>query len=149
VAFAALLLLVRLLSRSQRWAAWLVALLGLLWSLLCGALGVVLLLAWVATKHVFWAQNENLLLLSPLSLALVVLVPAALLAGRAVRRTRVVAGIVAGMGLLALALSLMAGGQPNREIVALILPGHLALAVALFMHVPRRVRAAPAPKNTE
>jgi len=110
-------------------------------------LGLALLLAWVATKHVFWAQNENLLLLSPLSLLLVVLVPAALLAGRAVGRTRVVAGIVAALGLLALVLSLMPGGQPNRDIVALILPMHLAVAAALFMHVPRRIRAKPAPKG--
>jgi hypothetical protein len=144
---AALFMFFRLLSRSQRWAVWVVGILGMLWSLVCGALGVILLLAWVATKHVFWAQNENLLLLSPVSLALVILVPAALLAGRAVRRTRIVAVIVAATGLIALVLTLTPGGQPNREIVALILPMHLALVAALFFHVPRRIRATPAPKE--
>jgi hypothetical protein len=145
VGLAALLMLFRLLSRSQRWATWVVALLGMAWSLLCGTLGVVLLLAWVATKHVFWAQNENLLLLSPISLAVVILVPAALLAGRAVRRARIVVGIVAALGVVALVLSLMPGTQPTREIVALVLPTHLALAAALFFHVPRRLKAKPAP----
>ena len=147
LAAAVVLLLFRSLPRSQRWATWIVGILGMVWSLLCGALGVVLLLAWVATKHVFWAQNENLLLLSPLSLLLVVLVPLALLAGRAVGRTRLVAGIVAGLGLLALALALLPGGQPNLDIAALILPRHLALAAALFLYLPRQARAKRAPKG--
>lgn len=142
---AALFMLFRLLSRSQRWATWIVALLGALWSLLCGTLGVILLLAWLATKHVFWARNENLLLLSPVSLALVILVPAALLAGRAVRRTRIAATVVAALGVVAMVLALIPDTQPTRQIVALILPMHLALAAALYFHVPRRVRATPAP----
>jgi hypothetical protein len=147
LALAAVLAILRLLMRSHRWAAWLVALVGLLWSLLCGALGVVLLLAWLATKHAFWAQNENLLLLSPLSLALVVFVPAAVLAGRAVRRARVLATVVAVVGLVALALSLAGGGQPTREVVALFLPMHLALALVFILDMPRRVKAAPAPRG--
>ena len=147
LAAAVVLLLFRSLPRSQRWATWIVGILGMVWSLLCGTLGLALLLAWVATKHVFWAQNENLLLLSPLSLLLVVLVPLALLAGRAVGRTRLVAGIVAGLGLLALALALLPGGQPNLDIVALFLPMHLALAAALFLYLPRQARAKRAPKG--
>ena len=147
LALAAILLLLRLLMRGQRWAAWILALLGIVWSLVCGTLGFVLLLAWLATKHVFWAWNENLLLLSPLSLLLVILVPAALLAGRAVRRARVVAGIVVGMAIAALALSMTPAGQPNLEIVALILPVHVALAFALFLYLPRRSKPTPAPKR--
>lgn len=147
VAFAAILLLLRLLMRGQRWAAWLLALLGLVWSLVCGTLGVVLVLAWLATKHVFWAWNENLLLLSPLSLLLVILIPAALLAGRALRRARVVAGIVVAMGIAALALSMTPAGQPNLEIVALALPVHVALAFALFLYLPRRSTPASARKG--
>jgi hypothetical protein len=147
VAFAAILLLLRLLMRGQRWAAWILAVLGMLWSLICGVLGFVLLLAWLATKHVFWAWNENLLLLSPLSLLLVILIPAALLAGRAVRRARVVGGIVVGMAIVALALSMTPAGQPNLEIVALILPVHVALAFALFLYLPRRSKPTPATKG--
>jgi hypothetical protein len=144
---AAIVVLLRLLMRSQRWAAWLLALFGMTWSLLCGALGVALLLAWFATKHAFWAQNENLLLLSPVSLALVVLVPAALLAGRAVRRARVLASLVAVMGLAALVLSLRPEGQPIGAIVALFLPTHVVLAWALFLYLPRRTEPKPAPKG--
>jgi hypothetical protein len=143
LSLAAIVMLLSLLVRSQRWAAWLLALLGMTWSLLCGTLGVVLLLAWLATKHVFWAWNENLLLLSPLSLVLVVLVPAALLAGRAVRRARVVGIVVALMAVAALWLTMTPAGQPNRAIVALFLPAHVALAVALFL-ARRRVEPAPA-----
>jgi hypothetical protein len=144
---AAVVVLLRLLMRLQRWAAWLLALYGLAWSLLCGTLGAVLVFAWLATKHVFWVQNENVLLLSPLSLALVVLLPAALLAGRAVRRARIVGALVAAMGLVALALSFVPGTQPNRELVALFLPTHLALAWALFLHLPRRIiEPKPVPK---
>src|SRR5258705_9485857 len=117
------------------------------WSLLCGTLGVVLLLAWFATKHVFWAQNENLLLFSPLSLALVALVPSAVLAGRAVRRARVIGALVAAMALGALVLSQMPGGQPIRDVVALALPMHLSLAWALFLYLPRRSEPKPAPKR--
>ena len=144
---AALFLLFRLPARSRRWARWVAAILGLFWSLICGTLGLILVLAWVATRHVFWAQNENLLLLSPLSLVLVILVPLALLAGRAVQRTRVVVAIVVGTALIALGLSMTPGGQPTREIVALFLPMHLALAAGLFFDVPRRIRAKPAPKG--
>jgi hypothetical protein len=140
VLLALVMIFLRLLMRSHRWAAWVLALLGMLWSLVCGLLGVALLLAWTATKHAFWARNDNLLLLSPLSLALVILVPAAMLAGRAVRRTRVIAAIVTGMALFALVRTLLPGGQPNREIVALFLPVHLALAFALFLYLPRRAK---------
>jgi hypothetical protein len=123
------------------------ALLGMTWSLVCGLLGMALLLAWTATKHAFWARNDNILLLSPLSLALVILVPAAMLAGRGVRRARVIGAIVAGMGLFALVRALSPGGQPNLEVVALVLPVHLALAFALLLHLPRRAKPAPAPKG--
>jgi len=147
VLLAAVIVLLRLLMRSHRWAAWMLALLGMTWSLVCGLLGVALLLAWTATKHAFWARNDNVLLLSPLSLALVILVPAAMLAGRGVRRARVMGAIVAGMGLFALVRALSPGGQPNLEVVALVLPVHLALAFSLFLHLPRRAKPTPAPKE--
>ncbi len=132
-----------LLMRAHRWAAWLVALFGAGWSLLCGVLGLVLLLAWVATKHAFWAENENLLVLSPLALALVVLLPAALLAGRAVRRARIVGVSIAVMGLCALGLTLAPGGAVLRPVVALFLPMNVALAWVLLRASPRAVAASP------
>src|SRR5690606_27748305 len=53
------------------------ALLGGLWSLLAGVGGVVLAGLWALTDHEAAYRNENLFQLNPLSLALVVLVPAA------------------------------------------------------------------------
>ena len=143
VLLAAVVVVLGLLMRAQRWAAWMVALLGAGWSLLCGTLGVVLLLAWVATKHAFWAQNENLLLLSPIALALVVLLPAALLAGRAVRRARVVGTVIVLMGLGALALAFAPGGGVLRPVVALFLPMNVALAWVLWRATPRGVTSSP------
>ena len=144
VSLAALVALLAYLMRSQRWAAWLFALLGMAWSLLCGVLGVVLLLAWLATKHDFWARNENLLVLSPLSLLLLFFIPTAVLVGRSVRRARIVGCLVAAMALAALALSLAPGGQQSRAVVMLLFPTHLALALALLLSLSRRDQPKPA-----
>ncbi|MEO5817296.1 MAG: DUF4105 domain-containing protein [Gemmatimonadaceae bacterium] len=133
LALAALVVFLRIMMVSRRSAAWGLALFGSVWSLLGGLIGVILLLAWVATKHVFWAYNENVLLLSPMSLLLIVLIPAALLRGKAERATRMIAAFTAGMGLIALVLALVPGGETNGALVALILPVHLALAWALAL----------------
>jgi hypothetical protein len=146
LAFAAFILVLGFFMRTQRWAAWVFALLGMTWSLLCGILGVVLLLAWVATKHDFWARNENLLVLSPLSLLLVFFIPTAVLVGRSVRRARVVGFVIAAMSLAAFALSVTPGGQESPEIVLLLLPAHLALALTLLLFLTRRDEPRPARK---
>lgn len=137
---AVLVVFLRVMMLSRRTAAWGLALLGSAWSLLCGMLGIILLLAWTATKHVFWAWNENLLLLTPLSLALVMLIPAAILSRRHERAARMLAAVVAGIGLMALLLALLPGGQENLAIVAMLLPVHLAIAWALAL--PRAAVAA-------
>ena len=141
---AVLAFVLRVLGRSNRGALWGLVLLGMLWSLLCGVIGVLLLYMWGFTRHVFWGWNENLLLLSPLSLALLILLPAVLLRGRAVRAGRVTSGIIALLGVVALALAMIPGGQSNLAIVALALPLHLALAWALSLPVP----APPARQDT-
>lgn len=137
---AVLVVVLRVMMLSRRSAAWGLALLGSAWSLLCGMLGVILLLAWTATRHVFWAWNENLLLLTPLSLVLMMLIPAAVLSRRRERAARMTAAVIAGLSLVALLLSLLPGGQENLAIVAMLLPVHLAIAWALAL--PRA--AAPA-----
>ena len=137
VVLAALVIGLRVMSISRRSAAWGLALFGAAWWLVWGIIGVLVAYAWGFTRHVFWASNENLLLLSPLCLLLVVLTPAALLRGRAGGVTRAVAFLVAVLGLVAAALALTPGGQRSGEIVALLLPVHLALAWAVL--APRRV----------
>ena len=146
IVLAAMVAGLRIMSISRRGAAWGLAVFAMVWSLLCGTVGVILILAWTATLHVFWAWNENLLQLSPLSLALVVLIPMALLARRAERATRLTALVVlaiAGVGAL---LALIPGGQENRAIVALLLPVHLAIAWALALPTPVAAPKGRAPR---
>jgi hypothetical protein len=131
--FALLVVGLRVMTVSRRGAAWGLALFAAGWYLLCGVLGILVGLAWVATRHVFWAGNEHLLLLTPLCLALVVLAPMALLRHRAERAARLAAMLVAGLGLVALVLAVMPGGQDSVAIVVLLLPVHLALAWALAL----------------
>ncbi|HEX7979758.1 MAG TPA: DUF4105 domain-containing protein [Gemmatimonadaceae bacterium] len=131
VVLAATLAVIRIMAMSRRGAAWGFALVACVWSLLCGVIGVIIVLAWTMTRHVFWAWNENLLQLSPLSLALVVLIPLALLRGRATRAARVVAVAVLVMSAFGLVLAVMPGGQENRAIVAMFFPVHLVLAWAI------------------
>ena len=90
---------------------------------LCGLIGVILVLAWTATRHIFWAANENLFLFTPLSLRSWCCCRWRCCAARR-RVARAVAIAVAGCGLLAL----MPGGQENRAVVVMFLPVHLAIA---------------------
>ena len=138
ILLAALVIGLRVMMVSRRSAAWGLALFGGAWSLLSGVLGVVLILAWTATKHVFWAWNENLLLFTPISLLLVVLIPASILSARYERGARMTAAVVAALGILAFLLAVIPGGQENGAIVAVFLPVHLAFAWALALP---RVRA--------
>jgi hypothetical protein len=133
---AALAVVLRVLGRSNRGALWGLALLGMLWSLIGGLVGLLLIYMWAFTRHVFWAWNENLLLLSPFALALVIVLPAALLRSRGVREARVISRLDAVLGVVALFMSLVPGGQANLAIVALVLPMQLALAWGLSLPLP-------------
>jgi hypothetical protein len=128
---AALVAGIRVMAVSRRGAVWGLALVTTTWSLLCGAVGVILVLAWTATRHIFWAWNENLFVVSPLSLVLMVLLPAALLRQRGMRAARLVSLAVVALGAVGLLLALIPGGQESRAIVALFLPVHLAVAWSL------------------
>jgi hypothetical protein len=141
VVLALVIVMLRILARRNRGAAWILALLGMAWALLCGGLGVIILLAWFTTKHVFWAYNENVLLLSPLWIPLIVLIPAALLSSRGVGKARGLLWINVALGIGALVLSLQPGGQDTDAIVALLLPAHVAFAWALSLTLP-----PPAPR---
>ena len=139
VVLAALVAGIRVMAVSRRGAVWGLALAASVWSLVCGLIGVILVLAWTATRHIFWAWNENLLVVSPLSLLLVVLLPMALLRRRAERVARAVAIAVVVLGLIGLVLALLPGGQENRAVVAMFLPVHLAIAWSVL----RPALAAP------
>lgn len=107
--------------------------LGTAWSLVAGCLGLLLLGLWFLTDHWSSANNENALLLTPLSLVLAVLLPLAL-GGRsgAVRPATRVATAVAALAALALALKVLPGfHQSNIEMIGLILPVHAGLLLGL------------------
>jgi len=107
--------------------------LGCTWSFTAGLLGALLLALWFLTDHVTSRNNENVLLLTPLSLVLVVLLPGAL-KGRtaAVRAAVKVASVVAGLALLALLIKVLPWfHQYNLELIALILPLHAGLLLGL------------------
>jgi hypothetical protein len=120
-------------ARESRGARRWFAVLGTAWSFLAGLLGLLLLGLWFLTDHWSSRNNENVLLLTPVSLALVILLPLAL-KGRAgaVRAATRVTTVVAALALLALALKVLPWfRQSNLEMILLILPVHAGLMMGL------------------
>lgn len=119
--------------RAVRTAArWLAGLLGSLWGLVAGLLGLVLLALWTLTDHEFGWNNENLLQVNPLALALVVLVPLAIARGGGPRTTRW-AGLLVGLSLFGLLLNpLPVTRQANLAVIALALPVHVAVFYSMW-----------------
>ncbi len=150
VVMGALLALLAVGSKRRRASRYGFVLLASVWSMISGFGGVVLLGLWALTDHTAAYANENLFQLNPLSLALLVLVPA--LAYGVVRGQRVtvaLAAAVAGISLLGLLLKLLPWfGQVNYEVIALMLPVHLALAWSLYAisrHSPAFEASPPRP----
>ncbi len=136
----AIVLLTSLATRGARWARAGVATVAVGWSVLCGFLGILLLFAWIFTSHVVMRGNQNVLLFTPLSLALAVVLPFAFGRARAARAARRLAGTIAVLAWLALALHLFpTRAQSNLDIIMLALPIHLAVAWALTV-LPLRAR---------
>ena len=122
---------------ARRWFA----VLGSAWSFLAGFLGLLLLGLWFLTDHWSSRNNENVLLLTPISLALVVLIP---LASGVVpvpsRDALTVASVVAGLAVLALVIKVLPWfHQHNLELIGLILPVHCRAPLGS----PARHRARP------
>lgn len=105
--------------------------LGGLWGLIAGAGGLLLLYLWFGTDHLVTRQNEDALLLTPLSLGLAVLIPALARKRSWARRAAPrLAWVIAGCAALALVLKLVpALSQPNAGAIALLLPIHIGLAI--------------------
>ena len=105
------------------------ATLATIWTALNGILGVILIVGWTATRHVFMARNENLLQFDVLSLALAVVLPLAVARARAVRLARTLSIVVAAIAFVGFAMQILPWfKQVNGEVIALTLPAHLALA---------------------
>lgn len=119
------------------------ATLGSMWSAVAGLGGLVLLGLWLLTDHVASRGNASVLLLSPLSLTLVVLLPLAIRgrtgAGRAALGAAMLVAALAGLAIVTLAWPGLR--QPNPELLALILPLHAGLLAG----VASVVRSTPIP----
>lgn len=125
-----LIALARFADQGSRAARFGFGLLATGWSLLIGVGGLLLTALWAFTNHTAAHRNENLLQFDPLAIGLLVLIPAAMLGVRWARRpARILALAVAGISVLGFVLQILPGvDQVNGEVIALILPVHLALA---------------------
>jgi hypothetical protein len=106
------------------------------WSILAGAAGLVVTGMWALTHHIFMYANENVLQMTPLSLALALLIPLSVRSrpdARTAHWATLLAFTIAGLsliGFLVQALPMMS--QRNGEIIGLALPLHLATAYAMW-----------------
>jgi hypothetical protein len=120
--------LVRSAEGGSRVALFLATLLATVWSLVAGAAGLALVIAWGFTKHHFMGRNENLLHFDPLLLGLVVLVPLSIYGLRGVSKAHKLAAVIAALTLLGFVLQgTPTFNQKNGEIIALALPMNLAV----------------------
>lgn len=121
--------------RALRWRRALALAAGAIW-LSAGLGGAVLLGLWFGTDHSSAWRNQNVLLFSPLALALLPATMSIWRGREGGRVSRVLALVIVLLAAAALALkALPLEWQDNGDWIALWLPIHLALAAAL---VPRR-----------
>jgi hypothetical protein len=112
-----------------------------IWAVLNGILGIILIIGWTATRHVFMARNENLLQFDPLALALAVVLPLAIARSRAIGAARSLSVAILAIAVLGLAMKALPWfDQVNGEIIALTLPAHVAVAWGVLS-----LAVAPAP----
>jgi dolichyl-phosphate-mannose--protein O-mannosyl transferase len=105
------------------------------WNVVAGLLGVILICAGAFTKHVYMSGNINVLLATPVSLVLALLIP---LAFRTVRRRRLVrlsvqlSLLIAVSAVVTLVMHFVpAYWQHNAAILAVAVPAHCAIAFGL------------------
>jgi hypothetical protein len=105
-----------------------------LWSVLMGLAGSVLAGLWGLTDHVAASRNENVLQVNPLALLLLSALFVLLGQRSAARRgMRAITGVLAGLSVLGLGLKLLPGfHQVNGPVIALALPIHVSVALALY-----------------
>jgi hypothetical protein len=114
------------------------------WSLLCGITGLLLLFLWLGTHHLFAYRNENLFHLSPVAVALVVLAPLGVYRPRVRAAAWWLATVIVALSVLGVVLRAVPGfDQDNVFVIALVLPGQLALTWVLM-----RFARASAPRAT-
>jgi hypothetical protein len=135
------------LRDSRRLWSRLLAALAVLWCLISGLAGAILLYIWFFSDHAAARPNENILQCTILALPLVVLIPLALKGRRSARRAWLYLSLAIAalsiLGLILQALPMM--NQVNGQIIALSLPANLGLAYAAWLAGRARVVDAKAP----
>lgn len=119
------------------------AVMATLWYLITGLVGLLIAGMWIGSAHVFWYDNLNLLLVSPVGLVAAVPVARAILRGRASTLARVSVTVLLAQVVLALPLALF-GPQRLAGPLLLLLPAHLGLMVAFWRHTRDGTVAAAA-----
>jgi cytochrome bd-type quinol oxidase subunit 2 len=125
--------LARSAARGSRAALRSFAAIGGLWSLVVGYFGLVAMLLWFATDHTVTRSNENILQANFLSLILAVcLFAMAFGRGRGRSLALKTAYVIAGLSVLGFVLQVFPGlDQFNGEIIGLLMPAHIGMALAL------------------
>jgi hypothetical protein len=139
--------LIALVSRAEmgsRVALYAAAAMATLWSLAAGLAGTALVAAWLFTQHYFMSRNENLLHFSPLSIALVALIPLSIFGLRSVTKARKLSALIAALSLFGfIAQGVPFFGQSNGEIIALALPLNLAVVWTVYRLTSYRRTSLP------
>jgi hypothetical protein len=121
----------RTAARGSRAALRGLGIIGGLWSLIVGFFGLVAMLLWFVTDHTVTRANENILQANVLSLILAVLL-IGLVFGRGRSAASKLAWTIAGVSVLGFIVQILPGlDQFNGEIIGLLLPAHIGLALAL------------------
>ena len=147
--------LARLANARRRWWQPGFLIVASLSSLIIGLAGTGLVALWLMTNHIHSFSNENVLQANPLSLALGVMILTQFRMRRqgvgnaAFVRRRILrlAWAIVALSILGLALKILPGFyQDNLQIIALLLPIHLGIALALGggSLVPAGFRGKPA-----
>lgn len=153
--FAIIVGLAQLANARRRWWQPGFLVVASLTSLIIGLAGTGLVALWLMTNHIHSFSNENVLQANPLSLVLGVMILTQFRmrrqgVGNAAfvrRRIRRLAWAIVALSVIGLALKILPGfDQDNLQIISLLLPVHLGIALALAggSIVPARFRRQPA-----
>lgn len=120
------------------------AVMAALWHGVTGLLGLLLIGMWIGSAHVFWYNNWNLLIASPLALIAAVPVTRAILRGSPSRLSDAATLATLGMAAFGSLIALFAA-QRMVSVLLLLVPAQIGLAVAYWRHTRVGASAAGAP----
>jgi len=118
------------------------------WSLVTGISGTVLAFLWLFTDHLYSYRNENLFYLNPFSLIFFGFILILLIRkrDRDMDRANVTATRIAILGLIGFGIQILPWfNQVNGDVIAMILPVHIAIAIAFIALGRKRLRTPTEP----